>query len=141
VKPVFVYGTLRRGCGNDRIWQGKGVSRFDGDCFVAGFRLVTNGAFPYALPAEEQTAVGALVYPNDAAEMEVLSRLDALEGVPYHYERHTVDVETPEGVVVAWMYVPTQPEDYEDYETVPANDWNFYRQERRGSNSRWKQYL
>lgn len=129
--PVFVYGTLRPGCGNDSLWVRRAACRYDGDCFVAGFRLVTNGAFPYALPAEDEVSVGALVYPHPAAEAEVMARLDALEGVPHHYERLSVDVATPDGVVAAWMYVPRRLDAYEGLEAVPGNDWIQYNWTRR----------
>jgi gamma-glutamylcyclotransferase (GGCT)/AIG2-like uncharacterized protein YtfP len=121
--PVFVYGTLRPGCGNDRLWRGKASATHNGDVFVSGYRLVHNGWFPYALADDKSIAVGCLVNPFPAFELEVLARLDALEGVPHHYLRLEVDAHTPDGVTRAWMYVPNYDRSMSNMPAVPGNDW------------------
>jgi gamma-glutamylcyclotransferase (GGCT)/AIG2-like uncharacterized protein YtfP len=102
--PFFVYGTLRPGYGNDRLWHGRAHDRHDGECYVTGFRLVGRG-FPYAIPAEGAEAVGALIVPDADHYEDVTRDLDRLEGVPTHYYRDLVVITTPEGYRVAWMYI------------------------------------
>jgi gamma-glutamylcyclotransferase (GGCT)/AIG2-like uncharacterized protein YtfP len=126
---VAVYGTLRPGCGNDRLWQGSANVIADG-WFIAGYRLVSNGAFPYAIPTGDRADESrvTLVMPHLAEYDEVLARLDMLEGVPTHYVRSMVECRDPEdrggGFVVAWLYEPAHPEfEAARCEPVPANDW------------------
>jgi gamma-glutamylcyclotransferase (GGCT)/AIG2-like uncharacterized protein YtfP len=102
--PIFVFGTLRPGHGNDRLWRGRARDQYDGDCYVTGFRLVGRG-FPYPIPEEGAETVGALIVPEPEQYELVLAWMDDLEGVPHHYTRDLVVVTTPEGYRVAWMYV------------------------------------
>ena len=104
--PFFVYGTLRPGHGNARLWAGRATARYDGTAIAHNFSLSTVG-FPYANPTQGARSVGALIVPH-AAEYEFIRRqMDALEGVEFgHYSRITTAIETPEGWIVAWMYVP-----------------------------------
>ena len=121
--PVFVYGTLRPGCGNDRLWRKWATAAHDGDAYVHGYRLVHNGAFPYAVTDEESVTVGCLVYPLPAFEQDLMARLDALEGVPHHYDRVKVDVDVPGATVTAWMYAPPLDRHITRLPSVPGNDW------------------
>lgn len=121
--PVFVYGTLRPQGGNDVLWRGRATPHHDGDTFVSGYRLVHNGFFPYALTDCESITVGCLVQPFPAFERQVLDRLDILEGVPTHFDRHKVEAHTPEGSVSAWMYVANHERYMDRLPGVPGNDW------------------
>ena len=109
--PIAVYGTLRPGCGNDRLWHGLAEARYDGDVELRGFMLVSNGGFPYLLADDGSVTVGALIEPAADEYEYVLRRMDGLEGYHpgsrhNHYERVHVVVHTPEGPVLAWTYVP-----------------------------------
>lgn len=121
--PVFVYGTLRPGCGNDRTWHGLATARHDGKCRVDDHRLVSNGAFPYMLPAEGFQSFGCLIVPLPEFYDEALRYMDSLEGVPMHYTRETVAVNTPDGIVMAFTYIPARPDQYANYKSVVGNDW------------------
>jgi gamma-glutamylcyclotransferase (GGCT)/AIG2-like uncharacterized protein YtfP len=101
--PAAVYGTLRPGFGNDRLWQGK--AKHIGDGTVHGYRLVGRG-FPYAIPSPDETIVVSLIQPYSDTYDYVLERMDWLEGVPHHYTRVNVAVLTEQGYIVAWMYQP-----------------------------------
>ena len=126
--PFLVYGTLRPGGGNDRLWHGHAeVIRYATE--IPGYRLVHNGGFPYAIPDVDSTSIGSIIQPTPSRYASILSRLDALEGYPHHYDR--VPATTSCGVE-CWIYVPTgwrrvaatHPE-------VPGNDWMTFTEERR----------
>jgi len=123
--PVFCYGTLRIECGNDRLWHGRAVSHHDGTAYVLGYALVTNGAFPYLVPATMSQTVGALIVPHDDDYDDVLEDMDGLEGVPVHYERIEVAVLTPTGPTMAWTYVPAARtiERIAELPDVPTDEW------------------
>lgn len=121
--PFFVYGTLRPGFGNDRLWQGHAEPEWNGACQVPGFRLVGQG-IPYAIPAEGQRIIGCLVVPHPDRYLDVIADLDALEGYPSHYDRVAVWAETPNDRVRAWIYTPSRPAEYEHREQVPDNDFS-----------------
>lgn len=121
--PIFVYGTLRPGWGNSRTWAGIARPMHDGLVTVDGYRLVSNGAFPYAIPAEGETTTGCLIAPDADCYDMALARMDHLEGVPHHYRRISVGVEMPNALMVAWLYTPADPEVYADLRSVPGNDW------------------
>jgi gamma-glutamylcyclotransferase (GGCT)/AIG2-like uncharacterized protein YtfP len=122
--PVFVYGTLRPGRGNDRLWQCKATHHHDGEAMARGYRLVHNGAYPYAIPAPDEFAVGCLLRPLWTKYREVVAEMDRLEGVAYdHYKRVAVTVELAKGREQAWIYTPVDPDHYANHPKVPGNDW------------------
>jgi gamma-glutamylcyclotransferase (GGCT)/AIG2-like uncharacterized protein YtfP len=137
--PFFVYGTLRPGHGNDRIWRNVAYASFDGKCRVLGYRLVDCG-FPYALPAKTDQAFGCLITPLPDFYDEVKDRMDTLEGVPHHYTRETVAVLTPEGAVMAYMYIPTHPERHAGLPEVFGNDWAVHQRRKHTSTDRWSEW-
>ena len=110
--PVFVFGTLRPGHGNSRTWQGVAHPAHDGEATIADHRLVTNGGFPYCLPAEGETTTGTLIVPFPENYELAMHYMDSLEGFPLHYNRKTIEVTTPLGTVTAWYYIP--------------DDWSYY---------------
>ena len=104
--PFFVYGTLRPGFGNDRLWQGRAAAYFDGEATAPGWGLVDRG-IPYAVPAVGMAAVGCLVMPFDDEYPSVARSLDGLEGYPVHYDRVAIDAHMPSGSPIrAWIYTP-----------------------------------
>jgi len=121
--PFAVYGTLRSGMGNDRLWIGHATSV--NVAAVYGYRLVTHGAFPYAIPAPpDQRVVVEVIQPHPGRHDALLDRLDALEGYPFHYDRFTVDAHPLRSAPLScWMYVPVDAEAYDDLTPVPGNDW------------------
>jgi len=121
--PIFVYGTLRPGSGNHGLWSGYAEAVLDGDVRLTGYRLVTNGSFPYAIPAPDETTVGCLIVPEPDHYNYVLARMDRLEGVPTHYSRVAVSVDGPMTKIVAWLYTPTSDRYHSELGPVPGNDW------------------
>ncbi|RKY17300.1 MAG: hypothetical protein DRQ55_16135 [Planctomycetota bacterium] len=132
---IFVYGTLRPGHGNSRLWQGLATARYDGKCFVLGYRLV-GGGFPYAIPAPTAQTVGTLVYPHPEHEDEVRQQMDWLEGYPSHYTRVVTAVVTPDGYRLAWIYTPPEGKPFGLQREVRTDsngrfDWNMGTKARR----------
>lgn len=110
--PYFVYGTLRPGFGNSRIWKAiNAKAQFDGECRVKDWALInTNSVIPYAIPSPGHVVWGTLIYPGFYTEDQQRLRrgLDTLEGHPEHYDRLKVEVQCPKGSDRdAWIYSPT----------------------------------
>lgn len=106
VRSFFVYGTLRPGFANARLWHDFADAAWDGRSHVVGYKLVTNGGFPYLVHAEGETSTGCLITPHRGEAANIRRRFDALEGYPRHYDRIVVPVFTPAGSVRAWTYIP-----------------------------------
>ncbi len=110
--PWFVYGTLRPDCGNDKwSWQGCATALYDGEALAEDYCMVVSehAGFPYAVRRPGGVLKGALIQPDEGAYDYIMTAFDQLEGyVPgerhSHYERSSVDVTTPDGIVTAWIY-------------------------------------
>lgn len=142
--PVFVYGTLRPGMSNNRWFRGADSNRTDAT--ITGYELVTNGSYPYLLPAsapvgsdaagqDAPVVRGTLVFVDPADWEAVAASLDELEGTdparPVHdgnlYNRVLAEVVTDAGEpVTAWVYIPPvskQAQLRERYPLVPGGEW------------------
>ncbi|WP_237198710.1 gamma-glutamylcyclotransferase family protein [Rothia nasimurium] len=148
--PVFVYGTLRPGMSNNRWFRGADSNRTDAT--ITGYELVTNGSYPYLLPASAPVSTstgsgdtgadapapvvrGTLVFVDPADWEAVAASLDELEGTdparPVHddnlYNRVLAEVVTDAGEpVTAWVYIPPvskQAQLRERYPLVPGGEW------------------
>lgn len=142
--PVFVYGTLRPGMSNHHWFRGADANRVDAT--ITGYELVTNGSYPYLLPAsapvgsdaagqDAPVVRGTLVFVDPADWEAVAASLDELEGTdparPVHddnlYNRVLAEVVTEAGEsVTAWVYIPPaskQAQLRERYPLVPGGEW------------------
>ena len=124
-RPYFVYGTLRPGVGNDRLWHGLADPVGDGEVTASGFIMVASG-IPWAIHTgrDLDKIVGCLIVPrpddwDSAAELR--RRLDGLEGHPFSYERMPTPVLVDRRKIWAWIYSPTHREI--DAPTVPSGDF------------------
>ena len=102
--PLFVYGTLKRGCRNHHHLAGQvfvGVART-----VPGYRLYDLGGYPGIAPsAADQEGVLGEVWSVDAA---ALQRLDAFEGVHEGlYRREPLALQPPFSTSPIAAYLPT----------------------------------
>lgn len=96
---VVVYGTLKRGYGNNVVL---GASKFIEPKVVTGYKLY-NAGFPVARPSPEDSLIGEL-YEIDSEQ--TLRNLDRLEGEGRMYIRTLIEPDT-------YMYVG------------PENFWNY----------------
>jgi gamma-glutamylcyclotransferase (GGCT)/AIG2-like uncharacterized protein YtfP len=101
MRLVFVYGTLKRGCGNHRYLEGQA---FVGTARTApGFALFDVGGYPGMVRAPGGASVSGEVWSVDE---DCLARLDELEGTDEGlYRRETVPLEGPPGESEAQAYV------------------------------------
>lgn len=127
--PFFVYGTLRRGCGNyEWTLAGNTISEVHGT--VSGGRMHDNGSFPYVTLDEDPASivVGEVMTVPDALYPQVQRALDGLEGyVPgrahNHYDRVVVTVRLDTGEnVQAYMYVASE-QTASRHPRIPSGDW------------------
>lgn len=128
--PVAVYGTLRPGFGNDRLWHGQADCAADLVAYVDGYKLTTfgpGGGFPYASPEPDSRITVNLVFPFLERYEHVLREMDYLEGAyedgSGHYDRIAVTAYTAEGQsITAWLYAVPETPARAAY-PVDGNDW------------------
>ncbi len=98
----FVYGTLRRGCGNHHVMQRAG-GEFVGQAALSDrYPLVVDG-LPYLLPIKGKGhhVVGELYRIPRVSGWRVLDRL---EGHPNFYRREAVGCSMGDEELVTWIY-------------------------------------
>lgn len=102
---IFVYGTLRQGCGNHYLLDSSQfLGRAKTKCKCA---LYARG-IPFLCRNETISQVVGEVYLVDDV---TLNRLDQLEGHPTWYKREQAEVVLNDGrQVVAWIYFCAEPE-------------------------------
>ena len=125
---VFVYGTLRKGEGNNLLLKD---ADFLGETSVSGFQLVGKGAsFPYVVPASDNDVVHGELYGVDYDELKHLDYLEGFTEEGYwfnHYERVDIRVNIPRlEHTPVWIYV-VSPRTYEGgvnkMEVIESGDW------------------
>jgi gamma-glutamylcyclotransferase (GGCT)/AIG2-like uncharacterized protein YtfP len=95
---VFVYGTLKRGYGNNALINKSKVISLKVN--APGINLYSSGPLPFAARGNG-TAIGELYEVDDI----VLAKLDKLEGHPVFYKREKTKVQLASGEVEAWIYL------------------------------------
>lgn len=100
---LFVYGTLKRGHGNNQFLQAY-KAKFLSEDTIPG-KLYTDGGLPYVEKGTEGVVIGE-IWEVDAPTM---ARLDRLEGHPMWYQR--TEVTTGKGVKceVYYFNFPDRP--------------------------------
>lgn len=108
---MMVYGTLKRGFGNDRIFHQYG-GKFAGTCTTKERYVLAGGGFPrlWNPPKEEldmfEGFLGRVKGELWRASDDSLAACDRLEGHPNWYKREEVTVQTgPESFTTAWLYI------------------------------------
>lgn len=114
MSKIFVYGTLRKGCPNHKIflWNADYLGDYiTPACFtmyrLPGFPAVTFGG---------ETSIKGEVYEVSQDEFKAI---DGLEGYPRFYDR--IEIETPYGL--AWMYFFEGPKNEFCSELIESGDW------------------
>ena len=93
---VFVYGTLKRGYGNNILLRN---SDFLGEDTIEDHTLVLEQAFPYMVESKGDKVRGE-VYEVDERTVRLL---DSLEGYPHHYQKK--EISTVKGRLVFTYYL------------------------------------
>lgn len=114
---VFVYGTLKRGHGNnivinpDRYGDERIGAEFISEAqTVEDFPLLVQG-LPYLIdhPGKGLRVSGELYKVSNKM---LTGPLDRLEGHPHFYKRRKIDVEFKHGTIKAWAYFLQRPMSY-----------------------------
>ena len=118
---VFVYGSLRKGFGNNRLLQGQEFLR--ASATEDKFLMYSMGGFPAVDTSVDSNQIQGELYEVNP---EGMARLDRLEGYPSFYDRKEVKLATGE---TAWVYfIDEFHKRYgSNYETVENGDWKEYR--------------
>lgn len=118
-KHLFVYGTLKKGFHNHIFLK---------DCKMTGhlklkhYALVDLGhGFPYMIESTKHEWVYGEVYEVNRA---ILKKIDLLEGVPYHYQRQNMLLDTPGGKPINTYYYVSNLKDVEHLK-VKDNYWAY----------------
>lgn len=111
---LATYGTLRLHQGN-WAWILQ-ESPHLGTFRVRGFKMYSNGAFPYAVPSTSEDHITVDVFEIGQQEFR---QCDGLEGYPHHYNRKLVHIE--ELGRDAWIYFSER--DVSHCLPVPSGDW------------------
>lgn len=117
---VAVYGTLKRGKGNSRLLSD---STFLGTAGTdPNFSMISFGGFPGVLDGNQSIHVEIF----EVKDLDVLRRLDSLEGHPDFFEREEVGVRMDDTGEVgkAWMYSVRKHKDYYKSDKVTTYDEN-----------------
>lgn len=131
---IFVYGTLLSGEPNYPLLEsgtlvGEAQTKSE-------FRMFTGGWFPYVqrselevverfedgTPSEEKFVGYSIQGEVYSIDSQTLARLDRLEGVPSHYQRHSINVTLADGSIRAvdiYLYYG----DTSRMEEIPGGNW------------------
>jgi gamma-glutamylaminecyclotransferase len=102
---VFVYGTLRKECGNHYLLN---HSKFFGTAKTKDRYALYASEIPFLSRAKSVSQVTGEVYVVDTA---TLKRLDQLEGHPDWYRREQAEVVLDDGTELsAWVYFNDAPQ-------------------------------
>lgn len=125
---VFVYGTLRKGQGNNGWLEDSPlVAEYTTPPI---YKMVSLGAFPAVLLGGHDIVKGELYDVSP----EVAQRLDILEGYPDLYNRRIILTEHGN----AWMYY--MRDDVKGAPVLAGGDWVEYVKELRDANTRAVRY-
>ncbi|MBF0192778.1 MAG: gamma-glutamylcyclotransferase [Magnetococcales bacterium] len=100
--PVFVYGTLKKGCGNHH-WLGDATDPILAS--ATGLRMHDGPGYPMAMRGNG-VVHGELYW----VDQETLDQLDLLEGCPDYYNRQLWKLNQP--AISAWIYLCSEATRY-----------------------------
>ena len=119
---VFVYGTLKRGCGNHHVLSNYSAELIGEAVVHTGFTMLHLGAFPGVVHKSDGGPIIGELY--EVKEGEPTAALDRLEGAPEFYHREMVEVDCRGKSELACMYVLTDEMHFlESCDEVAGNNW------------------
>lgn len=106
---AIVYGTLRSGFHNDRLWRDSADVESG---WLSGYRLyqVASATFPIVQSAgdDDRVRVDIVTWRSPRLAAEGLESMDWLEGAPDFYQRIETVAVTDAGIEQrGWLYVPS----------------------------------
>lgn len=130
--PVFVYGTLRQGQGNNRVVHGGALAYKKAT--IAGIGVYgAHRGFPYAAEHDSAFTIGEVVWlSDDAAGTDARQSMDWLEGFNSnrpqhsHYERRRMTATFDDGVSeTVWVYLArgSSRSQLQEYDLIREGDW------------------
>jgi len=113
---LFVYGTLRKGCGNhEHFLRGKEPLCVD---MLTNFKMYNLGAFPAIVESTDKNDyVVVEIYEINDAELKAIDRL---EGYPRFYNRKEVSTVTGN---TGFVYYQTEDKAEAYWVHIPGGDW------------------
>jgi len=108
--PLFTFGTLRRGEPNHHFLAGR-YDRWLPATLRDYRRTIAAHGFPAAVPTAGESVTGEVFFIRPPEYDQTRRGCDDLEDIPpgqlvgAFYRRAAVEVETPDGVILAWAYV------------------------------------
>jgi len=130
--PVFVYGTLRQGQGNNRVVNGGALTYKTAKISGVGVYGANRG-FPYAAEHESAFTIGEVVWlSDDAAGNDARQGMDWLEGFDSnrpqnsHYERRRMTATFDDGLSeTVWVYLArgSSRSQLQEYDLIREGDW------------------
>ena len=118
---IFVYGSLKKGCYNDRLMKS---SKFIDNGTIENMILYSLGAFPAILPAGKNEKAFAIKGEIYEVSSETLNILDKLEGNGYFYTRKLHTINTSNGTLEAWVYILTDLDSLFRAKKLNTDNWN-----------------
>lgn len=117
---IFVYGTLKRGYGNNRLLA---ESRFIGNAVTMPALFMADHGIPFVWTSGGplRRIAGELYEVDDA----VLARLDRLEGHPTNYHRELVEIEVNGEHAEAFIYLYRHIEENRDVRPAPVKNHRY----------------
>jgi gamma-glutamylcyclotransferase (GGCT)/AIG2-like uncharacterized protein YtfP len=139
--PFFVYGTLIPGQPNEHLW-GKAIAKTE-TAVITNCQLYDMGYYPMLVEQQGAAVHGKLITVKKQAYMNILTRLDNLEGfVPDRprdstYHRVQRDVMTSTGrTAVSWVYVGHMDQ-LGDSRLISGGDWVAYAAGKQSEMAAW----
>lgn len=115
---VSVYGTLRRGFGNNKLLKN---SEFLGETEISGFSMYSLGGFPGIIIDKSNTK--NIKIELFKVTQEELNSLDRLEGYPDFYDRMLVHTEYGDSYI---YFLHSKNRYHNELPLVESGDWKLY---------------
>lgn len=104
---LFVYGTLKKGHGNNVLLQNHGAKLIGRDSITGNFKMVDLGGIPAVVLTDGKEPPQTIYGEVYAISSQCLASVDVLEGHPRWYTRAKHRTNDQKKAVKAWIYTMT----------------------------------